>query len=947
MDGFTPLQGGDKSPESDDLIGHSALMNIDTFTELCNPSIADQLFVQFSYSSRSNSQPQTMEVAVGMSKASNSMVGVHSSIGGNSAAQRNILQSQVISDPLHVDMTGKIASSSSFPPCDVPEADETENVIPRPTVGASLAEKLLKALSLFKESAGGGILAQAWLPLKQGNEYVLSTSYQPYLLDQVLAGYREASRLFTFSVREAPGSVLGLPGRVFISKMPEWTSNILYYNRLEYLRVDHALNYKVQGTLALPIFCPNEHSCCAVLELVTKKEKPDFDIEVASVCNALQVKVLLIVNLQAVNLKTIKAHPTQQSLQTSQESAFTEILNVLRAVCHAHMLPLALTWIPFSYFDQVMDENTKNGNKEESFILKKETMLCIRESACYVNDQRMLGFLHACSENYLQKEQGIVGKAILSYQPIFFSDIKAFDVHHYPLAHHARKFGLHAAVAIRLRSTYTGNDDYILEFFLPVNCRGSDEQQLLLNNLSVTLQRICRSLRTISDADVAGYDASGIRIDRSGIDLSSTNSSEKNSQARHGEQNSASSLSDVQNMGPDNQREGCHLGQINCGSKRQPRKSSRKLQKNVSLSDLQQYYSGTLKDAAKSIGVCPTTLKRICRENGISRWPSRKIKKVNHSVQKIQSVINSAPGILEKLRYDPTTGSLVTEVSSPEIEISSASAGQGVLPMYSIKRFENKQFEGTSEVAKCLIGDSQHMESSGQLKFLRGEQEKAHVASLDRYNEYKHTLVGGVSDLAEARCHRDGSIKGDIHSESLECHMVSRCLFSKLAMEEMQTETGACDQNAKDNSSFGYRNPCSNRPVSSSGSSSSEQTAKKSVETDLMPVETSKLPVNGGSAICVKATYKEDLVRFKFYPFMGCNQLFEEIGKRFNLSIGTFQLKYKDDEEEWVMLVTDSDLQECIEMLESLESQSVRLLVQDIPSAVGSSGSSNSLFLKS
>lgn len=147
----------------------------------------------------------------------------------------------------------------------------------------------MKALSLFKESAGGGILAQAWLPLKQGNEYVLSTSYQPYLLDQVLAGYREASRLFTFSVREAPGSVLGLPGRVFISKMPEWTSNILYYNRLEYLRVDHALNYKVQGTLALPIFCPNEHSCCAVLELVTKKEKPDFDIEVASVCNALQV----------------------------------------------------------------------------------------------------------------------------------------------------------------------------------------------------------------------------------------------------------------------------------------------------------------------------------------------------------------------------------------------------------------------------------------------------------------------------------------------------------------------------------------------------------------------------------------------------------------------------------------------------------------------------------
>ncbi|MCI53324.1 protein NLP8-like, partial [Trifolium medium] len=46
----------------------------------------------------------------------------------------------------------------------------------------------------------------------------------------MLAGYREVSRTFTFSTEGKPGFLPGLLGCVFISKVPEWTSNVGYYN---------------------------------------------------------------------------------------------------------------------------------------------------------------------------------------------------------------------------------------------------------------------------------------------------------------------------------------------------------------------------------------------------------------------------------------------------------------------------------------------------------------------------------------------------------------------------------------------------------------------------------------------------------------------------------------------------------------------------------------------
>ncbi|XP_078433741.1 protein NLP2-like isoform X2 [Wolffia australiana] len=615
----------------------------------------------------------------------------------------------------------------------------------------TLADRMLRALSLFKESSSGKILAQVWMPVQQSDGFVLSTSDQPYLLDQILSGYREISRAFTFSAKEGPDSFPGLPGRVFLSRNPEWTPNVSYYSKNEYLRVNFALAHEVRGSLALPVFDSTaDGSCCAVLELVTTKEKANFDHEREIICSA----------LQAVNLKTVRRREHKQNISRIQRSVFAEIVDVLRTVCHAHALPMALTWTPCSY----VDTDTWRGDPR----LSEPTTLRVQESACYVNDMRMVDFIHACSEGYLRRGQGVAGRAFESNFPFFSSDIKEYNMQEYPFVHHARRFGLTAAVAIRLRSTHSGNDDYVLEFLLPVNCKDSVDQQLLLDSLSATMQRVCRSLRTVSNAEVmVGGSAC--------VDFRGGWTDEKDKDSR--------------------------LDQMIGSQLAFPFERKRSTaEKNISLSTLQQYFSGSLKDAAKNIGVCPTTLKRICRQHGISRWPSRKINKVNRSLKKIQTVIDSVQGVDGSLKYDPRTGSFVAALHDPP--------------------------------------------------------EAADVAS-------------------DPTAHHSSSAMTD----------------------------------------------------SSNGSQSSSQTAKRSPD----------------GAVTVKATYREDTVRFKFAASGGQGRLMEEVGRRFQLSQGGFQLKYLDDEDEWVLLSTEEDLREAVEIMELAGGSSLKLLVRDAPFSVGSSGASNFL----
>ncbi|CAI9778204.1 unnamed protein product [Fraxinus pennsylvanica] len=905
---MTYMENGTRGSNLDGSFSNIAeFMNVDLNGGWCNSpnNVSDHLFPSFAISPHNstvtnfvpfNGMNFTEQYSPRVPMVEGDIVGSMSSMGDKMLLQpmHSQLNFPVDSASNGVDVSQRRGNSSAQ---QTAVSEIGHITIPR-LPSQSLAEKMLRALYLFKEWSGGA--------------------------------------------ESRPGSFPGLPGRVFTSKIPEWTSNVAYYNKEEYLRVQYAIDHEVRGSVALPVFEDDSpaRSCCAVLELVTVKEKPNFDSEMENVRCA----------LQAVNLRSTAPRLYPQCLSKNQRAALAEITDVLRAVCHAHRLPLALTWIPCCYKEGADDETTRVQIRGCNTSSDEKCILCIESTSCYVNDRAMQGFMHACKEHHLEEGQGIAGKALRSNHPFFYSDVKEYHISEYPLVHHARKFGLNAAVAIRLRSTYTGDDDYILEFFLPVNMKGSTELQLLLNNLSSTMQRLCRSLRTASDAKLLGLESKvGLqKMEVQSIPLSSSSRRSSEQSLIDGNLNSGDQLplnvSDSKTTGMDTNGP---LDQSIARSRRRMEKQRSTAEKHVSLSVLQRYFSGSLKDAAQSIGVCPTTLKRICRQHGISRWPSRKINKVNRSLRKIQSVLDSVQGVEGGLKYDPYTGEIVAASSKQDFDQQksvifpsrSQSVGnpdsfiQGAIPDTpsctdvdgGIVKMEEGCFVYRNKVARSNVPSPNSFTGVCKIDALMPEtSDESKLAALDTGPSQPaslNTMPWASSRKFPSEGCNQWELNNSMKQEASEYPFSSRSSISVAAGNDIYT-TFKGDIGVDGDAVFEHNQPTSSGMTESSsgpgstrkGSSSSSRSCgeKKNSQTEASCGES-------GSKITVKATYKEDTIRFKFEPSAGCFQLYVEIAKRFKLNTEQFQIKYLDDEEEWVLLeALDLLCTDCIDNLSQL-----------------------------
>ncbi|GLJ48884.1 hypothetical protein SUGI_1031000 [Cryptomeria japonica] len=64
----------------------------------------------------------------------------------------------------------------------------------------------------------------------------------------------------------------------------------------------------------------------------------------------------------------------------------------------------------------------------------------------------------------------------------------------------------------------------------------------------------------------------------------------------------------------------------------------------LKISDLAAYFHLPINVAAKELAICPTVLKKICRRNGMRRWPHRKIKSIERIITTLEQSIADGNG---------------------------------------------------------------------------------------------------------------------------------------------------------------------------------------------------------------------------------------------------------------------------------------------------------------
>ncbi|MFS8030293.1 putative transcription factor Nin-like family [Helianthus anomalus] len=213
----------------------------------------------------------------------------------------------------------------------------------------------------------------------------------------------------------------------------------------------------------------------------------------------------------------------------------------------------------------------------------------------HVRDVNLWEFHEACRERHLDKSKGVVGRSLSSCGTCFCEDVTELDEDDYPLVHIARKSELTSCLAIYLESLES-DAEHVIEFFLPEYIANETGLIRLLETVKQQIKSSSRmQLDIISPPQAPPPESENIENELSNSAAAGTSQSVVHY--------SESKIEDF-NIDP--------------GKTGRKRKRSDRM---ISYDEIRKHFGKTMDEAASILKVSRSTLKRICRNLGIPRWP--------------------------------------------------------------------------------------------------------------------------------------------------------------------------------------------------------------------------------------------------------------------------------------------------------------------------------------
>ena len=801
----------------------------------------------------------------------------------------------------------------------------------------SVLGKLQKAMHIIRanEIEGSSVesdhcLIQVWFPdehKRLQNCVVACTKSEEYTEEQVastLTHFGERSKLYKFQVDG--GAAEGLPGRVFVSGRPEMTLDVQRYGKANYLRIDEAINCGIKASVGIPVYsrgpCESDSlDTVAVVEISKVSEK--LNMERLS-CKLADVFESVDLHTWGRESPSVKFRNWPYNVHVQRTGA---ILNTLvEAVCQISGIQYASIWGRYTGGGM---QQLQEGNGKQLTLLSCDAL------PCGVQNSSFIEYRQSCTSKIVFEGFGFVGSAWKKECTMWHSQVAGIPegCNPYRGFNVANFKGGVVAVPITLAKGLEeeGEEDskYVMEVFITDLCPDTEQQRRLIVNMLSLLLRIG-----------GGRFEIGVLLEfwmpKAELALALT-SGEEGQQAppsnEGGEGNKAKGKGPKKREAADaDLKEGVDGDEEKGGSSSKKKGNSKK--KAIPLENLQRYFKYNLREAAKRLGVCPTTLKRVCRQYGIPRWPCRKLKKVNRSINKLQGVVESVPGVeASAIGFPDLKAACVFDTSASELSNSSHGLGQGSAQPPAVT---SNLKPSSPNKRKSVLGNQTSQSPEATVSLDDRDRAGQSAGALDNKKGKKQSVglpPGNLHHAVQGNLHH--AVQSNLHHAAAQMpmpppamvHYGNNAVAAPVAIPAPAPHRGMYYDPQRAHASWPDERPSTLQHVASSHSI--EYVASPPINQPILAADPGVQQSNNfpamsntsnmdsvdrrGGGTSVKATYKESTMRFKLTPETGYSEIVSQVNKHFGLTGKGLVLKYLDEENDWISLKGNEDLSEALD----------------------------------